>query len=328
MTGPAISASSLWVNIETLLAERLPPVWAQAMLGAWCGYGRYARDVPEYAWPSRAATVALKARSGIGIHARGDDDDQSALRRHLDQGLPAIVAVDSYHLPYRPAFQRVHAGRTLVVRRGSAGGVWIEDLWPPAWRGEAPWEVLALARASKVPRVAELEPVFSGVPITRRWWSFDVGGPPDDPSAWLKARLADLWADGHSGAGAPTAISQARLLMAALEGDAPLPTATRRRASLVLRTETSVRAYRIALLRLAAQRLGDGLLAREADRQVEALTALALVRDLLIKSIVMPRAIYDRVAADGLRVATAAEGRLSAVLQAYAAVTPRVLEDA
>lgn len=313
MTAAPVTASTLWTNLETLLARRMPRIWAQSLLGVWGGYGRYPRRLEEFAWPGRAATAALAQRAGLDIVLSGGEADDG-LAAQLSAGGEAIVAVDAYELPYRPAFRRVHAARTILVRAGaSPAEVLVEDGWPPAWSGTIAAADLARARLSNNPAEPVREPLFSGTPIARRWWTVTGGGPPAAPDAWLWSRLGDLHADLPS----DSAIEASAALGARLGAGRP-PGARCRRMSLILRAEVSARLYRGHLLALAAHRLRDDWLQFEVDRQSEALRQLALARDLLAKSVVLPRSEYFRIAGSTLVQAAAAERSLKEALVAYA----------
>lgn len=313
MTAALVTASTLWANLETLLARRMPRIWAQSLLGVWGGVGRYPRRLEEFAWPGRAATSALARRAGLEIVVGGGTADDG-LAAHLSAGREAIVAVDAYELPYRPAFRRVHAARTILVRAGvSPAEVHVEDSWPPAWSGSIAAADLARARLSSNPVEPVREPLFSGTPVAGRWWAVIGGDPPPDPDVWLRARLQDLHADLPSEIAfvAPAALGE-RL------SAGPAPGSLCRRLSLILRAEVSARLYRGRLLALAAHRLQDDWLHFEADRQWDVLQQLALARDLLAKAVVLPRPEYFRIAGSALVQAAAAERTLKEALVAYA----------
>jgi hypothetical protein len=320
---PILAVSSLWFNMEALLATALSNRWARILLGVCGGAANYcAPDLTEFELP---ATLAgrLERRASVRLEARTDRPGQPALRAWLASEGAAIVAVDSFHLRYRPAFGRVHSGRTIIVRRGSvAGSVGIEDRWPPAWRGEIPLRELEAARSSQVPLDPCREPVFAGVPLGMRWWSFSgPEAPPADITAWLRGRLADLALD--EGEGGPEGAT-ALILRAAAAAVTDTPAGSRR-LSLLLRAELSSRAYVAALLEAASSMLGDGLLAGSLDRLFRGLDRAGEARDLLIKHCVRPDPLYRRTIIEDLEAAATDLAALAPLLVAYAPAPAREL---
>ncbi len=317
-----ISVNSLMSNLERLAGERTAPRWAQVVLGVrWSfGAGDPADELAEYALPEPGLLELLRARAGLAVRARrGRDED--GLADHLAAGGAAVVAVDSHDLPYRPAYGRVHSGRTIIVRPDPAdrAAVRFEDLWHPASTGGLPLAVLQAARWSAVPLDPVREPVFAGVPLAGAWWTVErVPAPPPDLTGWLAARLSDLHRDaaGPPGSGCVPAERLAELA-AGLHGSPSWE--LRRAASLRLRAELGSRAYMVALLRFAGQSFGDALLLSELERYVGGLHALADARDLLIKSLALPRPQYGRLIGASLERAARAEQRLAAVLEPYRA---------
>lgn len=326
-----ISVNSFWLNLESLLAERVARGWVQIALGVSWGFGPGGERLSEYALPERSRRTLLRRRTGIAIDAHRDGDDE-ALERHLGGARPAIVAVDSHALPYRPAYGRVHSGRTVIVRRHaeSRNVVVVDDPWPPAWRGALPIGVLRRARNSAVPLDRAREPVFAGVPLEREWWS--VGAPPLPPrrlAMWLSARLHDLHCDATSPDGA-TCITADRIerLEDALGAPGEDGWFARRAASLRLRAEISPRAYMIALLQFAGQALGDTLLLAETGRYTAGVLRLVEARDVLVKSLALNRQQYARIVAAALADGARAERRLASALEPYRGAAPLDAEPA
>jgi hypothetical protein len=145
MQAGSLSVSSVYRNIETLVSEQSPRS-GQAMLGARWGFGlpsKSAYQLAEYSFPfdRRSYLEKLRARVGLAILVH-EGDHPRRLKDHLEAGLAAIVAVDSFYLPYRPAYGRVHSSRTVILRRGGRPEeVHVEDCWMPGYigsLGEAP----------------------------------------------------------------------------------------------------------------------------------------------------------------------------------------------
>jgi hypothetical protein len=319
-----ISVNSLWLNIERLLSHRISPAWAQLSLGVCWSAGEIRSGMSEYAWPVPDFAARLQRRSGVAITA-WSERGAANLWAHLTRGEPAVAAVDSYYLPYRPAFGRVHSGRTVILRQDpdSADQVLIEDYWPPQWRGSVPVYVLESARWSDVPLDWAREPVFAGVPINGDWWCVELPPIPDQPDLWLRARLAELWGDACGPTRDRCLPAEAlerlafRLSRPALE-----PLTLYRDAALYLRALLSARAYVLALTGTAADILRDTLLESETRRYAIGLAALVEGRDLLIKSLAFSRSLYARLIDDCLHIGADAERHLTAALEAYCLYGP------
>ncbi|MFD8478588.1 BtrH N-terminal domain-containing protein [Kitasatospora sp. NPDC059673] len=123
-------------------------------------------------------------------------DAASAHRAVLDalaDGILPIVAVNNYHLPFRPAYHDVHAAHLLVVtgydpRREVYR---IADPMPPAYRGELPRAVLELARQALAVD-DESDPFFAGSSPALRWLEVRPTGPqPELTEAWVEHTLRE-----------------------------------------------------------------------------------------------------------------------------------------
>ena len=184
--------SSLFLNIELLLREKLHDV-APAYLGARWSFGapQLTRALTEYSFPIGYVEQVLR-RTGIRlIEYRAATEE---LLAHLQRGRGAVVAVDSFYLPYRPAYNRVHSSRTILVRGASQGTCWIDDRWPPGYRGAMPLRHLIEAMSSEVPHDPVREPIFSGVPIGGTWFTAVLDAMPEvaDLGTWLIDLIAEL----------------------------------------------------------------------------------------------------------------------------------------
>ena len=73
---------------------------------------QHARDVGEHAGPQLAVDQPVRSR----WHQPADGaDGWEQVRAHVLASRPAVVAVDNFHLPFRPAYQDVHTNHLLVV---------------------------------------------------------------------------------------------------------------------------------------------------------------------------------------------------------------------
>lgn len=308
--------SSLFINLEALLAVENTDE-AALRLGARWSFGRPANgaSLTEYSWPF-PYVGRLPSRTGLRLFsAQGVD----SLRQHVEGGGAAIAAVDSFHLPYRPAYRRVHSGRTLLVRHDSADTVWLVDRWPPEYSGPLPWSVLAEAMRSEVPSDRLREPVFSGQPTREAWFSAEAAPLSfvHTPGTWVLDLLAELLeeaatggeeAQGHFGFGAfADFIDQVALAFDSSAGEPSERALWRRQASLVLRAEISARVYLYALLCTAARWTGERVVQACADRLGSCLRDLEQARDVLTKSVPRERPEYGPYVGTRLRRAFGGE---------------------
>jgi hypothetical protein len=300
------------------MLEDLSGPRAGALLGVAWDFGAFnaAAPVPaEFDLPGGWGLYAerLAAMSGIRLETHCSDEHEDAYDR-LDFGQPVVLAVDSYQLPYRPAYRRVHSARTILATRidRPAGTAEIVDVWMPAYTGTIALADLDRARISAVPYDVRREPLYSGTPLHRRWWTLALLGDPlmAQPSGIARA-LGFLAAQSAGGRLDPAeALEQSRrMIVAALAAPIAESQAIRRAAALWLRGAIGLRAYLVSFLRLAAQLDNDALLAAEVAAWSAHLHQLACARDIVIKSTVFARAAYADLADRALGNAVAREGR-------------------
>ncbi|MEE4545847.1 BtrH N-terminal domain-containing protein [Streptomyces sp. V4-01] len=118
-----------------------------------------------------------------------------------------IVAVDNYHLPFRPAFHDVHAAHLVVVpgwRRTADGGLefYVSDAQPPGFQGWLAAEHLVNSWTSGNPSDTQ-DVFFSSREIGGRVLTTRVLPQPDELTAGLAALALqgnlDRWAAGTAG---------------------------------------------------------------------------------------------------------------------------------
>lgn len=124
-------------------------------------------------------------------------------REQLLSGVPVVVAVDNFELPFRPAYQDVHSNH-LVVLRGfddERQTVSVLDAIPPFFSGELPIAVLTAARNSANRSAHARDMFFADDPIGNRWLQLVVEQAPVevDPASYLAANLQDFEADSEPG---------------------------------------------------------------------------------------------------------------------------------
>ncbi len=107
------------------------------------------------------------------------------VRAELMAGRPTAVAVDNFHLPFRPAFQDVHTNHLLVVHGfdDDTAQVLVADPVPPAFQGPITLDELTAARDSGNPARHDRDMFFTANPIRNRWLELEVDAeqPRFDP---------------------------------------------------------------------------------------------------------------------------------------------------
>ncbi len=310
--------------------ESHAPRSARLLLGARWSFGlplHHRRgELHEYSFPLNPTDFlhALAARTGVVIehHPTGES---GVLYDYLREAGAAIVAVDSFFLPYRPAFSRVHSNRTIIVKCTSdPSQVWVEDSWPPSYRGPLLVSDLERARHSSVPRVPHLEPVFSGHAIGGEWFSVEVkpiclANPRDWAVSILWTLLAEaststVNADAQYG---PDAVRQLIDNLSAGKCSSPEERdSTFQEAALLLRTELSARVYLCSLLQACAGWIHNPTLERAVFRYSASLSHLEMARDILIKATrCEDHPLYRACITGGLCSFRAAEERLIRLLE-------------
>lgn len=311
------TVGSLLINLDRLVGH-------PALLGVRCTFAFPSVDrrseLTEMSLPAHPEGFLslLERRAGLRIRARSRD----GLHEVLDAGSTAVAAVDSFHLPYRPAFGRVHSHRTIVVRALDRDHVEVDDLWPPAFRGPVRIADFERSRFSDVPLDPAREPIFAGRPIRGEWFHVEhVPDAPEDGFEWAASSLAELSAEAvhdvvrDGVAYGPAAMSG--FIDALAQGAIGA-----REASLLLRAELGARVYLCPFLGEAARRVGDRTLAHDAAHYADGLRAMELARDVLAKSLAHPMPRLTRFVLDRLREARDGECRLIERLARWSLSTP------
>lgn len=148
---------------------------------------RYPGDVVRSVLPWHAATSRWRTAP--------QHDPLSAVEECLADGRLPIVAVDNYHLPFRPAYHDVHAAHLLVVYEvdRSAAEVGVSDTMPPAFAGRLPVADLLRSWRSANP-LDDQDVFFSGSGIGKRWLDvrFDTPFGALDPAGLRTALRGNL----------------------------------------------------------------------------------------------------------------------------------------
>lgn len=236
-------------------------------------------------------------------------------------GDPAIAVVDSFHLPYRPAYRRVHSSRTIIVAAADSDRVRVDDCWEPTYRGPLSIKHLDAARRSRAAADPFLEPVFSGVQADAEWYTVSVEPLPiADAPRWAVTTIGALVqeiTEGVHAAGGRFGLAALRDLTDALaDGGTRWPHIPRRTVALVLRAELSSRRYLCPLLRNAVMLAGLPELIPHVDVYQHGLRHFEAARDVLIKTLRHDRAEYDEYLLARCRDVVANEERLLAAIVA------------
>ncbi len=321
--------SSIFGNIERLLDFRTPRS-ARVLLGARWSFGlpltRRRDQLYEYSLPLNPVHFldVLAARTGVVVEHH-PASESCGLYEYLRDGKAAIVAVDSFFLPYRPAFMRVHSNRTIVIEQTyDPTRVRVEDLWPPSHTGQLLVSDLERARHSSVLRIPHLEPVFSGHPIDGEWFSVEVNPVHfADPQGWGIELLSTLLKEARTSTQSADVIfglEAVRHLVREFSscdcGNLEQRELRFQQASLLLRAELSSRVYLCSLLQACATWMHDPIADRAIFRYSASLSNLEMSRDMLIKAMRRESIpIYRACIAEGLTAFLAAEERLLQILQ-------------
>jgi hypothetical protein len=324
---PARMTTTLYSYAERLAGEQAPRA-AALLLGLRWSFGLPSTSleaIPEYGLPLNPTPIlAALARRGDLRIVRYKGDGEVSLHDHLATGRPAIVAVDAFFFPYRPAYAKVRSSRTVLARQAD-GGIHVQDLWGPPAEGTVPRELLDEARFSEVPLDVDREPLFAGNPVEGVW--FTVEATPlhfDDGAAWARERLGWLYdematpcMDERGEYGIEALRKFAGWLEERLAGPPDESLAARRGGSLLLRPELTSRLYLGVFLRNAAHLLGDAPLKEEVERYRTDLGHLQAAMDVLTKTIRTRRPEYDGFIRHHLGRARENEERLLAALAPY-----------
>jgi hypothetical protein len=174
--------------LATLLEHRGVP--ALPLLGAAWTFRHFPGGVrrEEYYYPCANGESLLAALAPYHpVRSRWHEPVDAAagwqeVKDAVAAGSPVAVAVDNFHLPFRPAYQDVHSNHMVVVHGfdEQRGTVRVLDAVPPAFHGDITIEQLTASRDSGNELVHERDMFFTGVRIGNRWLSLEFE-PADLP---------------------------------------------------------------------------------------------------------------------------------------------------
>jgi len=321
------SVSTLYRNVEVLAAARSPRSYSLRLGMSW-GFGLPndgRSNFTEFSFPLRPAgdlPDLLRRRGGLDIR-RHDDPSGVTMHEYLHvTGEPVVAVVDSFYLPYRPAYGRVHSSRTIIAGPAEGDRVWVDDCWEPTYRGLLRRRDLDAARWSRAEADPLLEPIFSDVQTDAEW--FTVSVEPlliNDPARWAATTIRLLVHEMTTAVrtvGASFGLAALREMVGVLAegGDAPWRVVSRRTMALVLRAELSSRRYLCTLLRNAVTLAGHPSLIDDVNLYQEGLWHFQAARDVLVKSLRHGCAEYDKFVVTRCRDALSNEERLLAAIEA------------
>jgi hypothetical protein len=136
----------------------------------------------EYYFPGRPGASLLASLAPYHpVSSRWHDSQTAAegwsgVRERVAAGSPVAVAVDNYHLPFRPAYHDVHANHLVIVYGFDDEGetARVLDAVPPRFDGDLPLAVLASARGSGNQAQHDRDMFFAGSGIANRWLDVTV----------------------------------------------------------------------------------------------------------------------------------------------------------
>jgi len=294
-----------------------------ALLGCVWRFDKFDPDAAalcEYDLPIDWAVYGERLLHFAGIKLEYFDGGQADAYGRVELGQPVVVAVDSHELPYRPAWQRVHSARTIIVDRveRASGVADITDIWMPAYAGPIALGDLDRARMSQVPQEIGREPLYAGAPLRSRWWTLALAADSaigDIPG--IRLALSGLVSDCMAAGSAGAMDAFRSHAVEALSRPLAASQMARRAAALHLRAEIGLRAYLLAFFRFAAERFDDPLFAAQIDTWSRQLDELARARDVLIKAVVFERAEYAGLVDLALADAVRRENRLVRFVREY-----------
>lgn len=136
----------------------------------------------EYYFPCEPGTSLLASMAphhpvrSAWHHPATADEGWAQVRSRIDAGRAVAVAVDNFELPFRPAYQDVHANHMVLVhgyddRRGT---VRVMDMVPPRFDGDILQRELAASRDSGNSVAHDRDMFFTDAPIANRWLEIEV----------------------------------------------------------------------------------------------------------------------------------------------------------
>jgi hypothetical protein len=189
--------SCLQCDLAAVLAHRGHD--ALLVLGAgWRFHHRPGDCEPvEFYYPAPSGDVAASLAPHHPListwhHPADAEAGEAEVLEAIARGQPAIVAVDNYHLRFRPAYRDVHAGHLVVVHGFDTELETFDvlDPMPPAFQGPLPLAELRASRSSGNPDDGS-DPFFAGGGMANRWLEIRESGPfPALTLGWVAEVLA------------------------------------------------------------------------------------------------------------------------------------------
>ncbi|MFF1656811.1 BtrH N-terminal domain-containing protein [Streptomyces sp. NPDC058255] len=136
----------------------------------------------EYYFPCKPGTSLLASMAphhpvrSVWHHPADAEQGWAQVREAVAGGRPVAVTVDNFELPFRPAYQDVHANHMILVHGfdEERGTVRVMDAVPPRFDGEIPLSRLAAARDSGNEIEHDRDMFFTDAPIANRWLDIEI----------------------------------------------------------------------------------------------------------------------------------------------------------
>lgn len=175
------------------------------VLGAAWGFGYRTGDLrrEEYYFPLGGESLlgAMAPHHPVSSRWHRPADGEAAwtqVRGAVASGRAVAVAVDNFHLPFRPAYRDVHTNHLLAVYGfdDERDEVMLADPVPPRFQGAITRAQFAAARSSANPEHHDRDLFFTRNPIGDRWLEITVGPgmPPWEPGHARAVITANLGA--------------------------------------------------------------------------------------------------------------------------------------
>lgn len=143
-------------------------------------------------WVNSADALTPSASNVFLSQGYSDSFDESCElnKQQLLSGIPPIVLVDTYYLPYRKEYQKIHASHSAIFAGFDENSVCLIDCYPPHYfKGFIKNEVYKESRNSINPK--DVNP-FSGIPIMNYWYSIDIDKLADSLNDCISNTLSDV----------------------------------------------------------------------------------------------------------------------------------------
>lgn len=111
-------------------------------------------------------------------------------KQQLINGIPPIVLVDTFYLPYRREYQKIHASHSAIFAGFNKDSICMIDFYPPHYfKGFVEYNSYKKSRNSLNPK--DVNP-FSGIPIMNYWYHLNIDKLTDSEKECILINLLDV----------------------------------------------------------------------------------------------------------------------------------------